>query len=86
VSENKRLITVVFEVVNQEKMQPIYESLISGRPVLGMIPKIICNGDQVSIPGSVVAELSEIDPDFSNRNELNDLVVRSEKHMKEGFK
>lgn len=74
-------MTIVFEVRSREQMKPFYESLMSGQPVLGVVPRSMAWGDQVSIPADIVAAVSELDPFAINEQAVKDLVDVADKFL-----
>lgn len=61
--EDDRRVTVVFRVPKDASLDTLYKALLNRTVLAGGCPTIIAPGNQVSIPGDIVASLAEVNTD-----------------------
>ncbi len=72
--EDDRRVTVVFRVPKDAPLDTLYKALLNRTVLAGGCPTIIAPGNQVSIPGDIVAGLAEINAGDVNVSFLQELI------------
>lgn len=72
--EDDRRVTVVFRVPKDASLDALYKALLNRTVLAGGCPTIIAPGNQVSIPGDIVAGLAEINAEEVGVSFLQELI------------
>jgi hypothetical protein len=75
------LETIVFRVVDRDAFGEMMKHHMNATPICGLIPIMFASGDRVTIPGEIVEEVSQIDPDDSSSDELFDVVRKADEYL-----
>jgi len=72
--EDDRRVTVVFRVPKDASLDTLYKALLNRTVLAGGCPTIIAPGNQVSVPGDIVACLAGINAEEMDVSSLRELI------------
>ena len=85
----KKLMTIVFDVKDKETFKAYFDAHLKSECIHGGYPKIIADGDQITIPNEIVDGLSNLDADghsmhrneSGNRTLLRELIATADGYL-----